>query len=522
MKTKNLFILGIAALIVALAACTDLSGGPEELSGEPIPAGMGLAYIRLDQQNARTTLPGLGNLYFTLVFTQGTATENATLDAEQQPLDADPTSRTLTVALASGDWNLVVRGYSDQGKSKLAVEATSIVVDVKEGISSNVDVALKPVFSGTGTLSYSVTFLGTVSRAFLSLKGGTTSEEIDLLVSAQTTKDLSAGSYQALIDLYDDTNNKAAVWTGVVHIYNGSTTTLNQTFDDELNFAGPQVVGKDKTTLEAKLDAALASSLGACTIVLNGTETDLGSFTPKTLSVTGDKPITIILEGKGKTVQVKETGTPLFTLGAGLTLVIQDLTLKGMDDNSVPVVGVTGGTLKMKTGSLITGNTSSENGGGVTVTNGGTFIMNGGEISGNANTNTTAEFVARAGGVYVKAGTFTMSDGVINNNTASGPEVHGGGVYINNGTFTMSGGTISGNTASASEDSGDSKGGGVYVSSGGTLDMSGGVIYGSEEEGGKANTAESGAAIYNSSGSVIPTDLITNGVRDDTIDKSTT
>ena len=66
----------------------------------------------------------------------------------------------------------------------------------------------------------------------------------------------------------------------------------------------------------------------------------------------------------------------------------------------------------------------------------------------------------------------TVTGGVITGgNAATGK---GGGVYAQ-GTFTMSGGAISGNSA---DNSADSWGGGVYVSSGGTFTMSGGMISG--------------------------------------------
>lgn len=86
-------------------------------------------------------------------------------------------------------------------------------------------------------------------------------------------------------------------------------------------------------------------------------------------------------------------------------------------------------------------------GGGVSVIN-STFVMNGGEISGN-NGKTDG------GGVYLDAGAFTMSGGEISGNTS----LDGGGVYVyrNTSSFTMTGGRIVGNTASLGG------GGGVYI-----------------------------------------------------------
>ncbi|MDR0998525.1 MAG: autotransporter adhesin family protein [Treponema sp.] len=504
-----------------LTACTELTG-PEEDSGKTIAPGTGQVLIRLDQLNTRTVIPdpkSLKGLYFTLVFTaDGKTSVKQTLKS----------GLTLTVALESGTWTLNVEGYNgyinEDNIGRLMVEGTSSV-PVTAGISSNVDVALVPVFSSdpgvTGTLSYSIGFPPTVSQAFLGLyplDAPGTGQEIAISANVEGNKVLPAGSYQAFIDLYDSTENKAAIWTGVVHIYDGSDTELAKTFTTD-HFAGPQVLGKDKTTLAEKLDEALLSSRGSCTVVLDGNETE--TLGPQDLKVTGSK--TIIIEGNGKTVKLNGNGS-LFTLKPGLTLILQNITLEGNGGNNAPVVQVNGGgTLELKAGSHITGNTTSKNGGGVYVAKDGKFTLSGGEISYNTTTISSAssdvggggvfidnggEFtmssgkishnanigatLVRAGGVYINGGTFTMSGGEISSNTASGNGVHGGGVIITqNGKFTMSGGTISGNTASGS--SADSNGGGVCVA-GGTFTMSNGAIMGN------INTKGSGGGVYVASG----------------------
>jgi hypothetical protein len=512
-------------------------------------------------------MPSLEGLFFTLDFTVGSTIVSKDLDG----------GRTLTVALEPGDWELEVKGYTDDGKDRLVVQGQSSI-SITAGISSQVVVDLKPDFSsgGTGTLFYNVSF--PESRAFLSLYSlgaqETYRETAISASSAGTLDNLPAGTYQAFIDLYDGTNNQAAVWTGVVHIYDGSTTSLTQIFTAANFTACPPEVGKGEKTLAEKLEDALDSPAGSYTIVLDGTETDLSSFTPKSLNVTDAKNITLTLKGNGQTVSLGPDGDngSLLTLGAEsgtLTLILQDITLQGKDDNNAPLVQVnSGATLEMKAGSLITGNTSSTNGGGVYVSggaltmsggavsgnrttfsstgtnggggvfiNGGQFTMNGGKVSDNTNNSTSV--VVRAGGVFITGGTFTMNGGTISGNTASGTGVHGGGVHVTtSGTFTMNGGAISDNTASGSTAT-DSLGGGVYVSSAGTFTMNngaisgnnttngrgggvfinggftmtGGVIYGSGAGDGKANTANSdsnsGAALYKGSGSTVPDGLNT-------------
>ena len=142
-------------------------------------------------------------------------------------------------------------------------------------------------------------------------------------------------------------------------------------------------------------------------------------------------------------------------------------------------------------GGVISGNTTSGNGGGVFVPEPATFVMEDGTISGNTAMGTGGGGIASGGGVYV-LGTFTMEDGAINggntalqgggvfvapdavfemqdgaisNNIASS----GGGVAAQNAIFEMQRGTISGNNAS-------SNGGGVQLSEGSTFDMGGGTI----------------------------------------------
>jgi hypothetical protein len=121
-------------------------------------------------------------------------------------------------------------------------------------------------------------------------------------------------------------------------------------------------------------------------------------------------------------------------------------------------------------GGAISGNSTSNFGGGVFVNSGGTFTMSDGTISGNStlSSSTSSNW---GGGVYVNSGTFTMTGGTISGNSASW---RGGGVALsnNNSTFTMSGGNISGNSAKSDD------GGGVYVGGNGRFTMTGGTISG--------------------------------------------
>jgi uncharacterized repeat protein (TIGR02543 family) len=236
--------------------------------------------------------------------------------------------------------------------------------------------------------------------------------------------------------------------------------------------------------------ASNAAAGGTYTITLNADE----SIGPQTLSYSGNSvSITLTGDSTDRTVSLSSSGS-LFTVESGVTLTLgNNVTLQGRSSNTASLVRVnSGGTLVMESGSKITGNRSSDQGGGVNVC-GGTFTMSGGEISGNTANNGS---LGEGGGVYVSSGTFTMNGGEISGNTAS----YGGGVFVL-GTFTMSGGEISGNTAS-------NYGGGVCMSGGGYsgygtfIKESGGTIYGSDAGDALKNTAAGdtyGHAVYVSS-----------------------
>ena len=179
-----------------------------------------------------------------------------------------------------------------------------------------------------------------------------------------------------------------------------------------------------------------------------------------------------------KIISLLDVGS-LFTVESGVTLILDNnITLNGHDKNNSALVDVcSGGTLIMKTGSKIRGNTNDGGrGGGVDIKDGGRFIMEDGEIFYN-NTICTeddgscdmmeafASMVSIGAGVSC-IGNFTMKGGKIYKNTT---KYFGGGVFVwLDGSFTMEGGEIFNNEAR--------HGGGVVVSSGGKFNMEDGKI----------------------------------------------
>ena len=211
----------------------------------------------------------------------------------------------------------------------------------------------------------------------------------------------------------------------------------------------------------------------------------------RTIVIRGD--VTICLNGQ--TLESSAKDQPVFLVEADSTLTLTDCKgnmgkVKHTSDGSGSGVKVeSGGTFNMY-GGTITGNTTTQRGGGVCVTGtnskfnmyggtitdntatkgGGGVYVSGGTFTMNGNASVTSNRATdrdngTGGGVYVVDGTFTMNDNAsITGNTATSTD-GGVGVYTTSttATFTMNGGTISGNTATNN--------GGVYVSKSGTFEM---------------------------------------------------
>ncbi|MDR3123224.1 MAG: autotransporter adhesin family protein [Treponema sp.] len=115
-------------------------------------------------------------------------------------------------------------------------------------------------------------------------------------------------------------------------------------------------------------------------------------------------------------------------------------------------------------GGRIRGNLAADSGGGAYIVGKGAFTLRGGEILDN-------HAPLSGGGVAVYDGGFVMQDGNVSGNAASSDTGAGGGVFVIQGSFEFSGGRIAGNVANNS-------GGGVNANHGSVFVMSGGEIAG--------------------------------------------
>jgi len=219
-------------------------------------------------------------------------------------------------------------------------------------------------------------------------------------------------------------------------------------------------------------DLHAAGELPATATVQTGTPVE--RIDPQSLYF-GGATIEITLEAglPGDALQLDAPGA-MFAVGPGVTLILGDVILRGIDGNTDALVSVdTGAEFEMRAGAEIYGNenvslvAAATLGGGVRVNSGATFLMEGGTIHGNE--------ANRGGGVW-NAGTFVMNDGEISGNRTIGTGVvtgagalHGGGGVRNEvaATFRMNGGVISDNEAAQA----GSSGGGVFNL--GTFEMAG-------------------------------------------------
>jgi hypothetical protein len=269
-------------------------------------------------------------------------------------------------------------------------------------------------------------------------------------------------------------------------------------FDTDGNPATPVIIDdvfsvRDTPSWEAAL-AAISDGGDNKNYVIN-VSGNVSGVTGGTVasSFGGVTGVTVSLRGGGG-LALGSNGS-LINIGANQTLVLRDVTLRGKANNeNSPLVLVDGGELVMNYGSKVTGNGVTTSGGtpltlagGILVKNAGTFVMNGGEISGNSYTTHAHDWHGAGGVTTLDASPFTMNGGIIRNNTFSTTwnTQSAGGVRTGLGLFTLTGGEIRDNTGSYTGGAQAAIAGGVMCSE---MRMSGGIISGNSA----SNTAARG------------------------------
>ena len=239
----------------------------------------------------------------------------------------------------------------------------------------------------------------------------------------------------------------------------------------------------------------------------------------KTISSGSDSIFTVKNGGtltlnENVTLETSSQGTSCINVEEGGTLILNGATIQATSGFNVSGITITHGTLTINTGNItnftgspivatnsiitITGGTISSNFSNVKLTdctaNIKNLIVTGNTTSGNG------------GGINISGGgTYMFNDCQITNNTASvrgGTPRYGGGIYIDTtGTVSFTNCNISGNTAKGYTTSNLGKGGGIYLNSG-RLTTTGCTISSNTTTNGTAEVTGSGSQIYAVAGSV--------------------
>ncbi len=257
------------------------------------------------------------------------------------------------------------------------------------------------------------------------------------------------------------------------------TVTSKGVFTLDNGTAGGTVDGNNSNNtnlrfLNIPVASGTTSTLKNCTIQ-NFTSTSDGGAVRVTQS--GKLYITdsILQNNTGK------TGGAIYVGGTSTKVYLQNTTISGNTTTDGTYGG--GGIRVNDTGSssivsidentVISGNISAANGGGVQVC-AGNFEMNGGIIK-----NNTANGSTGGGGIYVRTanGTVTMNNGYIYGNTAK----YGAAVRIYNGSFTMKAGAVGIDESGTTVQNillTDGSYSGVYANNEGAITISGGRVVG--------------------------------------------
>jgi hypothetical protein len=254
-------------------------------------------------------------------------------------------------------------------------------------------------------------------------------------------------------------------------------TAPYETTDGSYTVGNPTELTTALTTIKNTAGANFTITVNANLSVDPAVLTDAG-FNGKTITIkSGSTKREISLANNGS----------LFSVGSSdgdVTLILENITLKGKTANNAPLVKVNkGNTLILNSGSAVTENNYANvpinTGGGGIYCDGGTVEINGGEISGN--TISSGGRSLNGGGIFATNNSvIIMNSGSIKNNTitASGTSdanAVGGGIHMDTGSyFELNGGIIEGNNISATGGAGIGVwGAGIFCTQ---FKMTGGII----------------------------------------------
>jgi hypothetical protein len=428
--------------------------------------------LPFESLSPRTMLPETGGITYVLAFTRSGETSPAVTETVA--------GTSLLVDLEPGDYTLAVTGFQRYGApDAVDMSEGSAPLTVTSDTVTPVSVVMSVKSKTSAVFSYSVNLpegmaLHIGSIRIEPLSGGTEPAPINLGAALSGSKTLSTGHYRITLELLGDLAGQGKTYgkTSVAYIGDGLVTPAAYTLTAE-DFINVNVYSVQNSADLVSAHTQIKNSSDDKFFILVGAGFSRG---PLAFTDAGFSDKTITLRSLGSAVHeitLSSNGTFL-TLGGpsvtGLTFVLNNISLKGKDKNSAPLIAVDGNTLILQSGAVIKDN----------------YI--------NPQTVLTS---AAGGGVFVSGGVLEMSGGTISNNKINvvgqkpslSAYAYGGGVALYNSTFRMNGGTISGNMARAAsvdwDDNGcysSSYGGGVYADGTSAVYISGGLITGNNAE----------------------------------------
>jgi len=474
---KIFLIIAIIAVVFSISGCSDIfTDGQDGSAPESvIPKGYGAVRLSFVQGAIRTVMPELDVDKLLFDYSFWLTTDDG---PEQQEPDQLEKNKFL---LKPGYYVLFVTAYlEDDTEHGFPVASGGEEFEVTENLVTPVPITLSPNVNdeGAGTLELMITgeiysdAVVTVEFTNLFTKEIYPLEDIQI-DEERTFTNVPYGYYLLRVELYSASKSVKAVKAQVVHIYSNLPTAATFTFVKREFISYNIVLGE---SLTVKLNWLLSREESDKNYIVE-VDTDDETIAPYIFFNDDRENITITLKGVGYNRSVHFSGTGSMFTVASVRLILENITFHGNGANNAPLITVNaGGTLDMRTGSVITGNINTgftaNSGGGVWV-NSGTFTLNGGTIT----KNNAGGNIVHGGGVHVTGsynapGTFTMFSGDITGNISSN---FGGGVHVGGyGNFTMIGGTIGGEENVSSNTA--AKGGGVYIADTGTLTLGGGAV----------------------------------------------
>ena len=238
-------------------------------------------------------------------------------------------------------------------------------------------------------------------------------------------------------------------------------------------------------------DDGISETISADTTWNDGDTVGGVTISGGTMTINGDVDITaaitikgdVTFTGGGTLNRMSPSGNLIKVESGSLTL--NNVTIDGndviiSDSGAVAAINMADGTVIMNDGAKITNHKRTSAYGPAVYMTGGTFKMKGGTISGCE----TSEY---GGAVYLYGGSFEMNNGTVENNKTTTSTKYGGGAfYVRGATLTINGGLIQNNSSDC--------GGAIYNSAYGTTIINGGVIKNNTAVG----TRQNGAAIFHS------------------------